>query len=196
MSAEISVSVPLYHAIQGGTHEEEKAAEWGEILPSSVWRWSWTNRLLWLSRIQRGFRGTKMVRGWRNKLQISTWSANESPWPLSNPINIHAPWVGLQVDVGFNQFHCHDHVMTFWTTNRSANVPTNDNSSPLWFFWCVREEQHMNDLPQCKQGQINQSVSCWTEYKNPPTTSRAPADTLINQTHMNMTLKAVRSFCC
>lgn len=64
------------------------------------------------------FRGTKMVRGWRNRQQISTRSVNESPWPLTNPINIHASWVGLRVDMGFTstcsrQFQCHEQVVTY-----------------------------------------------------------------------------------
>lgn len=181
---------------QYSTHGEEKAAEGWEILASSVWRWSWTNRLLWLSHILQGFRGTKMARGWRNRLQISTRSANEFPWPLTNPLSIYASWVGLHQLAADSPT-----VMTkSWrtqTTNSSANVPMRAHSSPLWIFWSVSEEHGVSDLPQSKHGQINQSVSCLTECKHPTTTSKAPADTLNNQTKvLYKTLKAGCNSCC
>lgn len=50
----------------------------------------------------------------------------------------------------------------------------------------MQEKHTVNDLPKRKQVQINQSVSCWTEYENPLTESKAQVDTLINRTYMKM----------
>lgn len=38
-----------------------------------------------------------------------------------------------------------------------------------------KKKNTVNDLSEGKQVQINQSVSCWTDYENPPTESREKA---------------------
>lgn len=112
-----------------------------------------------------------MVRGWKNKQQISTRSANESPWPLSNPINIHAAWVGLWLELGFHQFRRHEHIMHPDASERLTDLLTFPWISILLHFdsWkskslyssccCLLEKHNVNDLPQQKPGQINQSAA-------------------------------------